>query len=124
MKRPRVLVVDDEQHIVSLISMTLRRAGYEVITSDNGPRALRLAEAFDLNLVIVDHSMPGMTGFELAEQLGGSVPVMMVTARPEIVDEIKHRIAAVMHKPFSPKVLIAQVQELIGPGHPNREQSA
>ena len=124
MSRPRILIADDEQHIVSLLSMTLRKRGYEVLTADNGPRVLELAGAFPIDLFIVDQSMPGMTGSDLSEKLAGTAPVLMVTARPEITGETQPNIAAVIHKPFSPKELAGRIEALIGPGQQPREQSA
>lgn len=124
MSRPSILIVDDEQHMVSLLSMTLRREGYKVLTCDNGPRALALISAFDVSLVVLDHNMPGMTGTDLARQIGGKAPVLMVTARPEIDESHDPNINAVVLKPFSPMELAGKVQELIGPGQPPKEQSA
>lgn len=121
MSRKRILIVDDEQHIVSLISMTLRRGGYEVITADNGPRALELARAFALDLVVMDFNMPGMTGSDLAERLDGKAPIIMVTARPEAASKEDPRISLVMTKPFSPSDMINKVQQLIGPADDNKE---
>ncbi len=122
--RPRILIADDEQHIVSLLSMTLRRRGYEVLTADNGHRALELASAFKIDLVIIDQSMPGMSGIELSTRLQGVAPILMVTARPQMNLADHPQLAAVVHKPFSPKVLVAQVENLIGPGQQPLEQSA
>jgi len=124
MSRPRILIVDDEKHIISLLSMTLRRSGYEVLSADNGPRALDLAAAFELDLVIVDHSMPGMNGIDLAKRLGSRLPVIMVTARPELSEEEMQYIAEVVHKPFSPMHLVSRVQALVGPAGASKEQSA
>jgi len=124
MSRPRILIADDEQHIVSLLSMTLRKRGYEVLTADNGHRALELAAAFKVDLFIVDQSMPGMTGTDLSEKLAGTAPVLMVTARPEITADNQPDIAGVIHKPFSPKELAGRIESLIGPGQPPKEQTA
>lgn len=124
MSRPRILIADDEQHIVSLLSMTLRKRGYEVLTADNGHKALELAGAFAIDLFIIDQSMPGMTGTDLSHKLAGSAPVVMVTARPEINTANQPNIAAVIHKPFSPKELAGRVEELIGPGQLSKEHSA
>lgn len=124
MSRPRILIADDEQHIVSLLSMTLRRRGYEVLTADNGERALELSSVFAIDLFIVDQNMPGMSGSVLAERLSGTAPVLMVTARPEITKQTQGHLAGVIHKPFSPKELVAQVESLIGPGKQTKEQSA
>ena len=124
MSRPRILIVDDEQHIVSLVSMTLRRSGYAVLTADNGPRALELADAFDVALMVVDHSMPGMTGSELSKKVSGRFPVLMVTAKPELTEEERQYAAGVMNKPFSPIELADRVEQIVGPGQPSKEQSA
>lgn len=124
MSRPRILIADDEQHIVSVLSMTLRRRGYEVLTADNGEKALELAGAFEIDLSIVDQTMPGMSGIELADRLDPSIPVLLVTARPQLSEADYDRIAEVIHKPFSPKDLVAKVESLIGQANQPREQSA
>ncbi|MFK7790809.1 MAG: response regulator transcription factor [Phycisphaeraceae bacterium] len=124
MSRPRILVVDDEQHIVSLLSMTLRKAGYEVVSANNGQKALALTDAFEFSLAIIDHTMPGMDGLELSNLLNDQLPVLMITSRPQILKERVNRIEDVMHKPFSPREVTAKVQTMIGPGNPPKEQSA
>lgn len=124
MNRPRILIVDDEQHILSLLSMTLRKEGYEVVSANNGQKALALAGAFAFDLVILDHSMPGMDGLELSAMLDESLPMLMVTSRPQILNNRVHRINEVIHKPFSPRELAAKVQAMIGPGQPPKEQTA
>ena len=124
MSRPRILVVDDEQHIVSLLSVTLRKEGYEVVSANTGQKALQLAELFEFKLVITDHSMPGMDGLELSNLIDPAIPVIMITSRPQILKERVHRIQDVMHKPFSPREVATKVASLIGPGNPPKEQSA
>lgn len=124
MSRPRILIVDDERHILSLLSMTLRRAGYEVVSANNGQKALELARVFALDLVILDHSMPGMSGVELANELNPKLPILMLTAKPQSLMESASRIKDIIHKPFSPRDLAAKVQEMVGPGQPQKEQTA
>lgn len=124
MSRPRVLIVDDEQHIVSLLSMTMRKNGYEVLTANNGHRALELIAAFKVDLMVVDQTMPGMTGVELADHVGDTMPVLMVTARPTMTRDEHEHIDDVIHKPFSPMELVSRVSALIGPGQAGKEQSA
>jgi len=124
MSRPRILIVDDEQHIVHLLAMSLRRAGYEVLTADNGVKGIQLADAFKLDLMIVDQTMPGMTGTELAKKVGGLYPIIMLTGMPEMNDAGDAGIFEVIHKPFSPKELVGRVQSLIGPGNPPKEHCA
>ncbi|MEM6507674.1 MAG: response regulator [Planctomycetota bacterium] len=124
MSRPRILIVDDEQHILSLLSMTLRKEGYEVVSANNGPKAIQLAGVFDFDLAILDHSMPGMDGLELSSLLDPGLPLLMVTSRPQILKGLVHRIEDVIHKPFSPRELATKVNAMIGPGQPPKEQSA
>ena len=124
MSRPRILVVDDEQHIVSLLSMTLRKEGYEVISANNGQKALALVGVFEFDLVILDHTMPGMDGLELSGMLDADLPVLMITSRPQILKERVTRVQDVIHKPFSPRDVVAKVQAMIGPGTEPKEQSA
>ncbi|MEM9347835.1 MAG: response regulator [Planctomycetota bacterium] len=124
MSRPRILIVDDEQHILSLLSMTLRKEGYEVVSANNGPKAIQLAGVFDFDLAILDHSMPGMDGLELSNLLDPGLPLLMVTSRPQILKDLVHRIEDVIHKPFSPRELAVKVNEMIGPGQSPKEQSA
>lgn len=124
MSRPRILVVDDEQHIVSLLSMTLRKEGYEIVSANSGQKALALLDVFAFKLVILDHSMPGMDGVELSNKIDPDIPVMMITSRPQILKETVHRIQDVMHKPFSPREVASKVEALIGSGSPPKEQTA
>lgn len=124
MSRPRILIVDDEQHIVSLLSVTLRKAGYEVVSANNAEKALALVGVFAFDLVITDHTMPGMDGLELSNRLDESLPVLMVTSRPQILKERVHRVTDVIHKPFSPREVAAKVRDVIGPGKEPKEQTA
>ena len=124
MSRPRILVVDDEQHIVSLLSMTLRKEGYEVISANSGEKAIALLGVFEFKMVITDQTMPGMDGIELSTKLDPEIPVLMITSRPQILKECVHRIEDVIHKPFSPRDVVAKVQAMIGPGQPPKEQTA
>lgn len=124
MSRPRILVVDDEQHIVSLLSMTLRKEGYEVVTANNGQKAIALLGVFEFKMAILDHTMPGMDGLELSNMLDPEILVLMITSRPQILKERVNRIEDVIHKPFSPRDVVAKVQAMIGPGQPPKEQTA
>lgn len=124
MNRPRILIVDDEQHIVSLLSMTLRKAGYEVISANHTAKAIDLANALELKLVILDHALPSMDEKELSDRLTPDLPVLMVTSKPQIFEHANHRIDQVIHTPFSPRELVGKVREMIGPGIMSKEQTA
>jgi len=122
----RILVVDDESHILHVVSLKLRNAGYEVITAEDGEEALEAALEHRPDLVITDYQMPVMTGLELCKQLKqnettASIPALMLTARgigleAEVAQQTN--ITGVMSKPFSPREILARVHELIGGGVP------
>ncbi len=87
---PRILLVDDEQSIQTLLSFPLRRDGYEVVQATDGREALaRFGEgAFDL--VVLDVMMPRMDGLEVCRRLRArsSVPIIMLTAKAEEIDKV------------------------------------
>lgn len=119
---PLILVVDDEAHILHVVSMKLRNAGYEVITAEDGEEGLASAIENRPDLVISDYQMPYMTGLEMCIQLKKhaatcATPALMLTARgfglgPEAMDQTN--IAGVLSKPFSPREVLSRVQELLG----------
>ena len=65
----RVLVVDDEIHIVHVVAIKLRNNGYEVLSADNGAEALEVALREKPDIIVTDYQMPVMTGLELVEKL-------------------------------------------------------
>jgi CheY-like chemotaxis protein len=120
-----VLCVDDEPHILQIVSLKLRNAGYEVLTASDGEEALELASAEPPDLVITDFQMPYMTGLELCRALAGqpgtrSVPVIILTARGYALDDddlASGNIRAVVSKPFSPRAILELVEaSLAGKG--------
>lgn len=116
-----VLVVDDEAHIVQVVSLKLRNAGYEVLLAVDGEEALEIACAEHPDLIITDFQMPYMTGVELCQALAedkstAEIPVLILTARGYALDEADLRIGnirGVLSKPFSPRAILQQVQELL-----------
>jgi two-component system phosphate regulon response regulator PhoB len=117
----RVLVVDDEAHIVQVLSLKLRNAGYDVVTAQDGEEAFDLARQQTPDLVITDYQMPYMTGLELckalaAEAATAAVPVLILTARGYALDAgdlALGTIKGVLSKPFSPRAILQQVKELL-----------
>ncbi|MGH7361442.1 MAG: response regulator, partial [Candidatus Methylomirabilales bacterium] len=82
---PKILVVDDEVHILKIIDYKLRTAGYTVITAADGVEGVEKARAERPDLILLDVMMPGMDGFEVCEQLRKNVrtaftPILMLTA--------------------------------------------
>ncbi len=117
----KVLVADDEAHILHVVSMKLRNAGYEVLTAVDGEEAYELCLVERPDLLITDYQMPYMTGMELCVKLRSddrtkSIPAIMLTARGfdlEAAEMIKAGIATVLAKPFSPREVLEKVTGLL-----------
>jgi two-component system OmpR family response regulator len=86
----RVLVVDDEEHIVNFLKMGLAYEGFAVATAEDARAALERVELFHPHLVILDLMLPGMDGLDLAERLlrDPDLAVIMLTARDQVADRI------------------------------------
>ena len=120
--RPLVLVADDDEDILALVSFRLERAGYGVVEARNGEEALRLAEERLPDLAVLDVMMPKLTGYEVTERLRNNtvtsaIPVMLLTARVQDADVARGFDAGAddyIKKPFSPQELRARVQAILG----------
>ena len=117
----KILVADDETHILHVLTMKLTNAGYTVLTAVDGEEALELCAAERPDLLITDYQMPVMTGMELCRHLRKSeqsrdIPAILLTARgfdiglDEMIDA---GISTVLAKPFSPRVVLKRVKELL-----------
>jgi two-component system alkaline phosphatase synthesis response regulator PhoP len=117
----KVLVVDDEIHIVHVVAIKLRNNGFEVIAADNGAEGLKLALAEKPDIIVTDYQMPVMTGLELVEQLRQNedtkdTPVIMLTARSFAIPQQQQddlRISGCLSKPFSPKELLGNIEDIL-----------
>lgn len=117
----RVLVVDDEAHILQVLSLKLRNAGYAVATAVDGEEAYEYALKEAPDVIITDFQMPYMTGLELCRALAGNpatagIPVIMLTARGHALDQedlALGNIKDVLSKPFSPRAVVDQIQRLL-----------
>jgi DNA-binding response OmpR family regulator len=122
MSAKTLLIVDDEPHVRHMLDYKLARAGFSVITATNGVDALRLAREHNPDLMITDLQMPGGDGLSLCLKLNeqpdtATIPVIMLTARGYKVppsDLVRTNIKCLLPKPFSPRELLDQVQELLG----------
>ena len=119
---PRVLVVDDEEHITELLSMGLSMAGFEVERTATGRAALAAIERQRPDLVVLDVMLPDLDGFTVAKRLrqtegaGTRVPVIFLTARDTTADKIEGlRLGSddYMTKPFSVEELIERVKAVL-----------
>ncbi|MGB2910094.1 MAG: response regulator transcription factor [Anaerolineales bacterium] len=115
MPKSKILVIDDEQSILKLVSAYLRQEGYEVYTASDGTSGLRAARAYKPDLVVLDIMLPGMDGVELLSQLRreSDVYVIMLTAKAEETDKIVGLSVGAddyVTKPFSPRELVARIK--------------
>jgi len=117
----RVLVVDDEIHIVHVVAIKLRNNGYEVITADNGAEALEVAQQERPDIIVTDYQMPVMSGLELVKELRENettkdIPVILLTARTFAVSEEQQQelqISTCLSKPFSPRELLGYIEDIL-----------
>src|SRR5580693_1761960 len=82
----KILVADDESHILHVVSLKLRNAGFDVVTAGDGQEALELASSEQPDLLITDYHMPQLSGLELCRKLKqdpatAKIPAIMLTAR-------------------------------------------
>jgi two-component system KDP operon response regulator KdpE len=111
---PKILLIDDDKTLLSLVSDQLQTAGYETVLAENGNDGLRMANEVEPDLVIVDVMMPGLDGWEVCKQLReySLVPILMLTAKGEEVDKLRGfqlGIDDYVTKPFSFAELVARV---------------
>jgi two-component system alkaline phosphatase synthesis response regulator PhoP len=121
MSGEKILIVDDEENILELLSYNLEKNGYHVITAGNGEDAVKVARAESPGLIILDLMLPGIDGLEVCRRLrsGGvtsAIPIVMLTAKGEDTDIVAGlEIGAddYVTKPFSVNVLIARVRAVL-----------
>ena len=117
----KVLVADDEMHIVHVVAIKLRNNEYDVVTAENGAEAFELACQESPDIIVTDFQMPVMTGLELVRKLRQNeatrnIPVILLTARNfAIEDEQMHslKIIKCLSKPFSPKELLREIEDIL-----------
>ena len=111
-----ILIVEDEQNIVDILSFNLSREGYDTLEAYDGPTGLQLALEQDPDLILLDLMLPGMDGFEVCRQVresGSSTPIIMLTAREEETDKVLGLELGAddyITKPFSMRELLARVK--------------
>jgi len=114
-KHPYIMVVDDEQAILRMLSRTLEPEGYVVILADNGSSALALLEDCRPDLVILDIMMPGLDGFQVLNLMRqrSNIPIIMLTARGEVTtlrDALALGADDYVRKPFGREELLARIR--------------
>jgi two-component system, OmpR family, response regulator len=130
-RQPRVLVVDDEEHITELVAMGLTYNGFDVERAASGRSALDMVQSRRPDLIVLDVMLPDLDGFEVARRIrqaegaGTQVPVIFLTARDTTQDKVEGlRLGSddYVTKPFSIEELIERVKAVLrrasgsGPG--------
>ena len=112
----KVLIVEDEQNIVDILSFNLSRDGYDTLEAYDGPTGLQLALEQNPDLVLLDLMLPGMDGFDVCKKIresGSAIPIIMLTAREEETDKVLGLELGAddyITKPFSMRELLARVK--------------
>jgi DNA-binding response OmpR family regulator len=114
MTKPTILLIDDDETLLELLSGHLRLAGYSLLTATNGPQGLHLTAENNPNLVVLDVMMSGMDGWEVCKRLRevATVPIIMLTAKGEEFDKLRGFRLGVddyVTKPFSFAELTARI---------------
>ena len=119
----KILVVDDEVHIVQIVKFNLeKRGGYEILVGKNGEEGLEIARAEKPDLILSDVMMPKMSGFKFCEEVKKDdnikhIPFIILTAKGQESDVKSGQSVGAddyITKPFSPKALLAKVTEILG----------
>jgi two-component system alkaline phosphatase synthesis response regulator PhoP len=133
----RILLCDDEIHILRAAEFKLKRAGYDVRIASDGQEAWELIQECVPDILITDLQMPRLNGFELTQRVRQNpatrdLPVLMLTAKgfelshDELAEQWK--VIAVIAKPFSPRELVQTVGRILGESSPasgsNRPEAA
>lgn len=119
MEKSRILIADDEERIVNLISDFLSAAGYEPVAASDGEKALDILKTDkNINLAIIDIMMPERDGWEVTRELRkfSDIPVIMLSARSEefdLLNGFESGADEYVTKPFSPAVLVKRVEALL-----------
>jgi len=115
----RILLIDDEQHILDVVEYILSENGFEIITALDGDTALELFQKYLPDLVVLDLNLPGLSGLDLFREIKrreSGIPIIMLTSRSDELDRILGlEIGAddYVTKPFSPRELAARVRAVL-----------
>lgn len=125
MSAKRIVIADDDADIRGLMVIAANRAGVEIVAAvDNGQSALDAVNAGGIDLAVLDISMPGLNGVEVAEAIRGgeltkSTLILMVSASVQLLTDhgvVADRSDSFIIKPFSPRVLSERIRSMLGLG--------
>lgn len=114
----RILVVDDETHIVELVKFNLEKEGFKVLEAYDGVTAVEMVKKYVPDLIILDIMLPGMDGLEVCRTIKQmpdycAIPIIMLTAKGEEIDTVlglEMGADDYIKKPFSPREMVARVK--------------
>lgn len=120
-KSVKILLVDDDPGMRSLLTTVLKDAGYSVITASDGQEGLQTARSEIPNLIILDVTMPKLSGYKVARMLKFDtrfehIPIIMQTAKDsdaEVQTGLNMGVNAYLTKPYDPAVLLEKIAELL-----------
>lgn len=121
MTKEKILIVDDEEHIVELLDFNLKNIGYETFIATDGIEALKIAEEEKPNLILLDLMLPGIDGFDVCKEIKKNrdmknTSIIMLTAKGEELDKILGLELGAddyITKPFSVRELLARVKAVL-----------
>lgn len=116
----RILIAEDEAHILRLMAMWLQRNGHTVLEAGNGEAALEILNSESVDMIISDFHMPLINGFGLVkaarEEMGLDVPILVLSSsceRSRIEKSLESYRVRVYPKPFMPSRLVAEIEEML-----------
>lgn len=126
MGKKKILIVEDEQKIARFLELELKYEGYDVDIANNGRDGLEKGKSADVDLIILDLMLPGLSGIEVCRRLRQSsdVPIIMLTAKDDVSDKVTGLDIGAddyMTKPFAVEELLARIRVLLKRNH-NRNQ--
>lgn len=121
MAKEKILVVDDEPHILELVRFNLEAGGFKVLEAVDGQKAIELAQTEKPDLILLDLMLPGIDGLEVCrilrqQKTTREIPIIMLTAKSEEIDKVlglEMGADDYITKPFSPRELTARVKAVL-----------
>ncbi|HOH70115.1 MAG TPA: response regulator transcription factor [Sedimentibacter sp.] len=118
MAKKKILIVEDEQKIARFLELELKYEGYDVTIANNGREGFEQGKSPDIDLIILDLMLPGLSGIEVCRRLRqtSDVPIIMLTAKDDISDKVTGLDIGAddyMTKPFAVEELLARIRVLL-----------
>ena len=118
MNKTKIMVVDDDQNILQLITLYLSREGFDVVQASRGDEALRTFKSAPPSLVLLDIMLPGMDGWQVCREIRkiSNIPIIMLTAKDETFDKVLGLELGAddyIVKPFDTKELVARIKAVL-----------